>query len=68
VEPSEHDSRHLRQTGGKHVSISPFFLVLYVTLKDVDEGWALLALSLGLIGLWYSMVWSETDVQSDLVH
>jgi hypothetical protein len=29
----------------------PFFLVLYVTLKRVDEGWALLALALGLIGL-----------------
>ena len=29
----------------------PFFLVLYVTLKEVDEGWALLALVLGLIGL-----------------
>jgi hypothetical protein len=29
----------------------PFFLVLYVTLKEVDEGWALLALAIGLIGL-----------------
>jgi hypothetical protein len=29
----------------------PFFLVLYVTLKEVDEGWALIALTLGLIGL-----------------
>jgi hypothetical protein len=29
----------------------PFFLVLYVTLKEMDEGWALLALALGLIGL-----------------
>jgi hypothetical protein len=29
----------------------PFFLVLYVTLKEVDEGWALIALVLGLIGL-----------------
>jgi hypothetical protein len=29
----------------------PFFLVLYVTLKEVDEGWALIALSLGLLGL-----------------
>ena len=29
----------------------PFFLVLYVTLKEVDEGWALVALALGLIGL-----------------
>jgi hypothetical protein len=29
----------------------PFFLVLYVTLKEVDEGWALIALALGLIGL-----------------
>jgi hypothetical protein len=29
----------------------PFFLVLYVTLRDVDEGWALLALALGLVGL-----------------
>jgi hypothetical protein len=31
----------------------PFFLVLYVTLKEVDSGWALLALTLGLIGLVY---------------
>jgi hypothetical protein len=29
----------------------PFFLVLYVTLREVDEGWALVALTLGLIGL-----------------
>jgi hypothetical protein len=29
----------------------PFFLVLYVTLKEVDAGWALIALTLGLIGL-----------------
>jgi hypothetical protein len=29
----------------------PFFLVLYVTLKEVDEGWALIALIMGLIGL-----------------
>ena len=29
----------------------PFFLVLYVTLKEVDEGWALIALTLGLFGL-----------------
>ena len=29
----------------------PFFLVLYVTLKEVDEGWALIALTLGLMGL-----------------
>jgi hypothetical protein len=29
----------------------PFFLVLYVTLKEVDESWALMALTLGLIGL-----------------
>ena len=29
----------------------PFFLVLYVTLKEVDEGWALIALALGLLGL-----------------
>lgn len=29
----------------------PFFLVLYVTLKEVDEGWALIALAMGLIGL-----------------
>jgi len=29
----------------------PFFLVLYVTLKNVDEGWALIALTLGLVGL-----------------
>jgi hypothetical protein len=29
----------------------PLFLVLYVTLRRVDEGWALLALVLGLIGL-----------------
>lgn len=29
----------------------PFFLVLYVTLKQVDEGWALVALTLGLLGL-----------------
>jgi hypothetical protein len=29
----------------------PFFLVLYVTLKEVDEGWALIALAMGLLGL-----------------
>jgi hypothetical protein len=29
----------------------PFFLVLYVTLREVDEGWAAIALTLGLIGL-----------------
>jgi hypothetical protein len=29
----------------------PFFLVLYVALKEVDEGWALMALTLGLLGL-----------------
>jgi hypothetical protein len=29
----------------------PFFLVLYVTLKEVDGSWALVALTLGLIGL-----------------
>ena len=29
----------------------PFFPVLYVTLKEVDESWALIALTLGLIGL-----------------
>jgi hypothetical protein len=29
----------------------PFFLVLYVTLTEVDHGWALLALALGLLGL-----------------
>jgi hypothetical protein len=29
----------------------PFFLVLYVTLKEVSEGWALVALTLGLLGL-----------------
>ena len=29
----------------------PFFLVLYVTLRDVDEGWALMALTMGLLGL-----------------
>ena len=29
----------------------PFFLVLYVTLKEVDESWALIALTLGLLGL-----------------
>jgi hypothetical protein len=29
----------------------PFFVVLYVTLKDVDEGWALVALAMGLLGL-----------------
>ena len=29
----------------------PFFLVLYVTLKGVDESWALVALTLGLLGL-----------------
>jgi len=29
----------------------PFFLVLYVLLREVDEGWALVALVLGLVGL-----------------
>jgi hypothetical protein len=29
----------------------PFFLVLYVTLKEIDEGWALIALTMGLVGL-----------------
>jgi hypothetical protein len=29
----------------------PFFLALYVTLKEVNEGWSLVALPLGLIGL-----------------
>jgi hypothetical protein len=29
----------------------PFFLVLYVTLKAVDKSWALIALTLGLLGL-----------------
>jgi hypothetical protein len=29
----------------------PFFLVLYVTLKEIDPGWALVALVLGLVGL-----------------
>jgi hypothetical protein len=29
----------------------PFFLVLYVTLKEVDDSWALLAVTLGLVGL-----------------
>jgi len=29
----------------------PFFLVLYVTLKEVNESWALMALTLGLLGL-----------------
>jgi len=29
----------------------PLFLVFYITLKEVDEGWALLALTMGLIGL-----------------
>jgi hypothetical protein len=29
----------------------PFFLVLYVTLKETDPGWALVALVLGLVGL-----------------
>jgi hypothetical protein len=29
----------------------PFFLVLYVTLREVDQGWALVALTLGLVGL-----------------
>jgi hypothetical protein len=31
--------------------VLPFFLVLYVTLREVDEGWALVALVLGLMGL-----------------
>jgi hypothetical protein len=29
----------------------PFFLVLYVALRAVDEGWALVTLTLGLLGL-----------------
>jgi hypothetical protein len=29
----------------------PLFLVLYVTLKEVDDGWALLALTMGIVGL-----------------
>jgi hypothetical protein len=29
----------------------PFFLVLYVTLREADEGWGLIALALGLLGL-----------------
>jgi hypothetical protein len=29
----------------------PIFLVLYVSLRDVDEGWALMGLVLGLMGL-----------------
>jgi hypothetical protein len=29
----------------------PFFLVLYVTLREVDQGWALVALTMGLLGL-----------------
>jgi hypothetical protein len=29
----------------------PLFLVLYATLKEVDEGWALIALALRLLGL-----------------
>jgi hypothetical protein len=29
----------------------PLFLVLYVILKEVDEGWALVAVTLGLLGL-----------------
>ena len=29
----------------------PFFLVLYVTLKEVNESWALIALAIGLVGL-----------------
>jgi hypothetical protein len=33
----------------------PFFLVLYVTLKEVDKGWALIALTLGLLG-WICLV------------
>jgi hypothetical protein len=35
---------------GNFVAI-PFFLVLYVTLRRVDHGWAVLALTVGLIGL-----------------
>ena len=35
---------------GNFVAI-PLFLVLYVTLRRVDHGWALIALVLGLIGL-----------------
>jgi hypothetical protein len=34
-----------------NVPAIPFFLVLYVTLREIDESWALLALALGLIGL-----------------
>jgi hypothetical protein len=29
----------------------PFFLVLYVTLREVDDSWALIALTMGLLGL-----------------
>ena len=29
----------------------PFFLVLYVTLRKVDESWAVIALTLGFLGL-----------------
>ena len=31
--------------------VLPVFLVLYATLREVDEGWALVALVLGLMGL-----------------
>ena len=31
----------------------PSFLVFYVVLREVDEGWALLALALGLVGWLY---------------
>jgi hypothetical protein len=31
--------------------VLPFFLVLYVTLREVDKGWTLIALVLGLMGL-----------------
>ena len=31
--------------------VLPFFLVFYVTLREVDEAWALIALVLGLMGL-----------------
>jgi hypothetical protein len=31
--------------------VLPWFLALYVTLREVDEGWALIALVMGLMGL-----------------
>lgn len=34
-----------------NVPAIPFFLVLYVTLKEADEGWALIALTMGMLGL-----------------